>query len=66
MHRSSESIASLAAALAKAQCQLTNPKKSLLSADFKDVTKEVKRAFEVIQQNLSQNLTRKQSRRDGV
>lgn len=43
-----------------------NPKKSLLNADFKDVTKEVKRAFEVIQQNLSQNLARKQSRRDGV
>jgi hypothetical protein len=32
MHRSSESIASLAAALAKAQCQLTNPKKSLLGS----------------------------------
>lgn len=43
-----------------------NPKKSLLTADFKDVVKEVQRAFEVIQQNLSQNLGRKQSRRDGV
>ncbi len=30
MHRSSDSIASLAAALAKAQCQLTNPEKSLI------------------------------------
>jgi hypothetical protein len=29
MHRSSESIASLAAALAKAQMALTNPEKSL-------------------------------------
>jgi hypothetical protein len=29
MHRSSESIASLAAALAKAQMELTNPEKSL-------------------------------------
>ena len=29
MHRSSESIASLAAALAKAQMTLTNPEKSL-------------------------------------
>jgi hypothetical protein len=29
MHRSSESIASLAAALAKAQITLTNPEKSL-------------------------------------
>ena len=29
MHRSSESIAALAAALAKAQIELTNPEKSL-------------------------------------
>ena len=43
-----------------------NPKKSLLTVDFQDVVKEVKRAFDVIQQNLSQNVTRKQSRRDGV
>lgn len=43
-----------------------NPKKSLLTADFKDVMKEVKRAFEVIQQNFSQNLARKQSRKDGA
>jgi hypothetical protein len=32
MHRSSASIASLAAALAKAQCQLTNPEKSLIGS----------------------------------
>jgi ERF superfamily len=32
MHRSSQSIASLAAALAKAQCQLTNPEKSLIGS----------------------------------
>src|SRR5271169_2607725 len=31
MHRSSESIASLAAALAKAQAELTNPEKSLIA-----------------------------------
>jgi len=31
MHRSSESIASLAAALAKAQSELTNPEKSLVA-----------------------------------
>ena len=30
MHRSSESIASLAAALAKAQSELVNPEKSLI------------------------------------
>jgi ribonuclease P protein component len=43
-----------------------NPKKTLLTADFKDVMKEVKHAFEVIQRNLSQNPARKPSRRDGV
>jgi ERF superfamily len=32
MHRSSESIAALAGALAKAQCELTNPEKSLVGA----------------------------------
>jgi hypothetical protein len=32
MQRSSESIAALAAALAKAQCQLTNPEKSLIGS----------------------------------
>jgi hypothetical protein len=32
MHRSSQSIAALAAALAKAQCQLTNPEKSLVGS----------------------------------
>jgi hypothetical protein len=32
MHRSSQSIACLAAALAKAQCQLTNPEKSLIGS----------------------------------
>src|SRR5437870_7700353 len=31
MHRSSESIAALAAALAKAQCELSNPEKSLVA-----------------------------------
>jgi ribonuclease P protein component len=31
-----------------------NPKKSLLAADFKDVLNEVKRAFVVIEQKLSQ------------
>jgi ribonuclease P protein component len=39
-----------------------NPKKALLAADFKDVMKEVSRAFEVIERNLSP----KQFRKDGV
>jgi hypothetical protein len=33
MHRSSESVAALAAALAKAQAELVNPEKSLTVAD---------------------------------
>ncbi len=36
MHRSSESIASLAAALAKAQVTLTNPEKSLTATVHAD------------------------------
>jgi ribonuclease P protein component len=39
-----------------------NPKRSLLTADFNDVLKEVRRAFQVIEQNLS----RKRFREDGV
>jgi ribonuclease P protein component len=39
-----------------------NPKRSLLTADFNEVLKEVSRAFEVIKQNLS----RKRSGEDGV
>ena len=36
MQRSSESIAQLAAALAKAQGELTNPEKSLIATDLLD------------------------------
>jgi len=39
-----------------------NPKKTLLAADFKSVVKEVDRAFETIERNLSP----KQFRKDGV
>jgi ribonuclease P protein component len=39
-----------------------NPKKALLAADFEDVKKEVGRAFEAIERNLSP----KQIRKDGV
>jgi ribonuclease P protein component len=38
-----------------------NPKKALLAADFKDVVKEVGRAFETIERNLAP----KQFRKDG-
>ena len=38
-----------------------NPKKSLLTSDFSDVLNEVSRAFAVIEQKLSQNVTAKTS-----
>src|ERR1700685_3739423 len=45
MHRSSESIASLAAALAKAQMTLTNPEKSLTATVRTDRPEEPGRTF---------------------
>jgi hypothetical protein len=45
MHRSSESIASLAAALAKAQLTLTNPEKSLTATVGTDRYDEPGRTF---------------------
>jgi len=45
MHRSSESIASLAAALAKAQAELVNPEKSLLATIRPQARGEVERSF---------------------
>jgi hypothetical protein len=45
MHRSSESIAALAAALAKAQCELANPEKSLVATIGPDRPGEGARTF---------------------
>src|SRR5215831_13092559 len=45
MHRSSESIAALAAALAKAQIELTNPEKSLIATIGTDRNGEGARTF---------------------
>ena len=45
MHRSSESIASLAAALAKAQAELVNPEKSLVATIRSDGPGGMTRAF---------------------
>jgi hypothetical protein len=45
MHRSSESIASLAAALAKAQGELTNPEKSLVATIRSQSGGEAERSF---------------------
>jgi hypothetical protein len=45
MHRSSDSIAALAAALAKAQCELTNPEKSLVGTIEPDRAGQGVRSF---------------------
>src|SRR5271155_4422342 len=45
MHRSSESIASLASALAKAQAELTNPEKSLVATIRPQSRGETERSF---------------------
>ena len=45
MHRSSESIAALAAALAKAQAELVNPEKSLVATVRSDSRSETERSF---------------------
>ena len=45
MHRSSDSIANLAGALAKAQAELTNPEKSLVATIHPQVRGEAERSF---------------------
>src|SRR5437773_4695376 len=45
MHRSSESIGSIAAALAKAQAELTNPEKSLTATIHSSFPREADRTF---------------------
>jgi ERF superfamily len=45
MHRSSESIGAIAAALAKAQCELTNPEKSLIASIHSPFPREGDRTF---------------------
>src|SRR6516225_5881497 len=45
MHRSSESIGTIAAALAKAQAELTNPEKSLVGTIRSPFPREADRSF---------------------
>jgi len=45
MHRSSESIGTIAAALAKAQAELTNPEKSLVATIRSPFHREGDRSF---------------------
>src|SRR5216110_3305333 len=64
MHRSSESIGAIAAALAKAQIELTNPEKSLTATIRSPFLREVERSFryaslssglDIVRKNLGQH-----------
>ena len=59
MHRSSESIASLAAALAKAQTLLTNPEKSLTATVRTDRHDEPGRTFRYAPLSAGLDIVRK-------
>ncbi len=59
MQRSSESIASLAAALAKAQIELSNPKKSLVATIRVDGPGEAERAFRYAPLSTGLDIVRK-------
>src|SRR6266513_5538314 len=59
MHRSSESIAALAAALAKAQSELTNPEKSLVGTIGADRAGERARTFRYAPLSSGLDLVRK-------
>jgi ERF superfamily len=59
MHRSSESIASLAAALAKAQAELTNPEKSLTATIRSPFPREGDRTFRYASLSSGLDIVRK-------
>ena len=59
MQRSSESIASLAAALAKAQIELVNPEKSLVATISSDDPKRGERAFRYASLSSGLDIVRK-------
>src|SRR5947208_16846717 len=59
MHRSSESIAALAAALAKAQSELSNPEKSLVATIGADRPGEGARSFRYAPLSSGLDLVRK-------
>src|SRR5712675_1214878 len=59
MHRSSESIATIAAALAKAQVELTNPEKSLVATIRSPFPREPDRSFRYAPLSSGLDLVRK-------
>src|SRR5690348_17868499 len=59
MHRSSDTIATLAAALAKAQIELTNPEKSLVASIRSPFPREQDRIFRYAQLSSGLDIVRK-------
>jgi hypothetical protein len=66
MHRSSESIAGLAAALAKAQMALTNPEKSLTGTVFSSRSDEHGRTFRYAPLSSGLDIVRKALGEQGI
>jgi ERF superfamily len=66
MHRSSESIAALAAALAKAQIVLTNPEKSLTGTVFSSRSDEAGRTFRYAPLSSGLDIVRKALGEHGI
>jgi hypothetical protein len=61
MQRSSESIGTIAAALAKAQAELVNPEKSLVATIHSDVLRGIEQTFRyatAVERSLLHNLVR--------
>src|SRR5437870_1241296 len=59
MHRSSDTIATIAAALAKAQVELTNPEKSLIGTTRSPFPREAHRAFRYASLSSGLDMVRK-------
>ncbi len=59
MHRSSDTIATIAAALAKAQVELTNPEKSLVATIRSPFPREADRTFRYAPLSSGLNIVRK-------
>src|SRR6187551_4094985 len=59
MHRSSDTIATIAAALAKAQVELTNPEKSLVATIRSPFPREADRSFRYAPLSTGLDLVRK-------
>src|SRR5262245_15267041 len=66
MHRSSESIGAIAAALAKAQAELTNPEKSLIGIIVPSSPRDVGRAFRYAPLSSGLDIARKSLGRHAI